>query len=157
MSYKRIGRLAALLLVGSIALSSAHGQTAEDSVKAAVDLLFSGMKASDPAMIRRSFADSAILQTIPTDKNGRSAVRTESLDDFAASIGKLAPGSADERITIDVVRIDGPLAMVWAPYNFYYKGQFSHCGVDSFQLILVNGSWKIQYIVDTRRRQPCRP
>lgn len=45
--------------------------------------------------------------------------------------------------------------MVWAPYQFYYKGKFSHCGADSFQLVRINGKWKIQYLVDTRRSQGC--
>jgi hypothetical protein len=129
-------------------------RSTEDSVKAAVNLLFTGMIQSDPALIRQSFADSAILQSIE-EKDGKTRARTESVEDFARAIARLGKGDADERITIDVVRIDGPLAIVWAPYKFYYKGKFSHCGVDSFQLLLVNGVWKIQYLVDTRRKQPC--
>jgi len=48
--------------------------------------------------------------------------------------------------------MDGPLAMVWAPYHFYYNGTLLHCGVDSFQLIRTGGVWKILYIVDTRKK-----
>jgi hypothetical protein len=51
-----------------------------------------------------------------------------------------------------VIRIDASLAIVWAPYEFYYKGKYSHKGVDSFQLVRVNGVWKIQYLIDTRRK-----
>ena len=133
---------------------SAQSRAAEDSVKAAVDLLFTGMIRSDASLIRQSFADSAILQSI-VEKDGKTVARTESVEDFARAIAKLSKGDADEHIRIDVVRIDGPLAIVWAPYSFYYKGKFSHCGVDSFQLLLVNGIWKIQYLIDTRRKQPC--
>lgn len=64
-------------------------------------------------------------------------------------------GGLDERIQFDVVKVDGPLASVWTPYKFYFKGQFSHCGVNSFQLVRVNGEWKIQYLIDTRRRNDC--
>ena len=39
---------------------------------------------------------------------------------------------------------------------FYYKGQFLHCGVDSWQLVRLNGVWKIQYLIDTRRKEPCQ-
>ncbi len=144
------------LLIFLAASSPAQAQTTEDSVKAAVNLLFTGMKAADAAMIRRSFTDSAILQTITTNKEGKTIARTEAIADFATVIGKLGVGVADERISFDQIRIDGPLAMVWAPYSFYYKGQLSHCGVDSFQLLLVDGVWKIQYIIDTRRKQPCQ-
>ena len=112
---------------------------AEDSVRTAVNLLFTGMKAADPDIIRRSFADSAILQTITTNKDGKTVVRSENIEEFARTIAKLGQGVADERIQFDQIRIDGPLAMVWAPYSFYYKGQLNHCGVDSFQLLLVDG------------------
>lgn len=148
-------RLPALLFALGLTTHPACAQSAEDSVKAAVNGMFTGMKAADAGMIRRSFTDSAILQTIAATKEGKATVRTESVADFSAVIGKLKPGEADERIRFDVVRIDGPLAIVWTPYTFYYKGQFSHCGVDSFQLLLVDGVWKIQYIIDTRRKEPC--
>ncbi len=130
-------------------------QSTEDSVKAAVNLLFTGMIQSDAAKIRSSFTDSAILQSI-VEKDGKTKTRTESIEEFAQTISKLEKGVADERIRFDVIKIDGPLAIVWAPYSFYYKGQLNHCGVDSFQLLLVNGVWKIQYLIDTRRKQPCQ-
>jgi hypothetical protein len=132
-----------------------QSRATEDSVKAAVNLLFTGMIQSDPALIRQSFTDSAILQTI-FEKDGTTAARQESIDDFARAISRMGKGDADERIRIDVLRIDGPLATVWAPYSFYYKGKLNHCGVDSFQMLLVNGVWKIQYLIDTRRKQPCQ-
>lgn len=134
---------------------SAHAQTTEDSVKAAVNLLFVSMKDSDPAGIRRSFTDSAILQSIAADKQGKTVATSETVEAFATVIAKIAKGDADERIRIDVVKIDGDLAIVWAPYSFYYKGQRNHCGVDSFQMLRVGGVWKIQYIIDTRRKEGC--
>ena len=66
---------------------------------------------SDAAVIRASFADSAILQSIE-EKDGRTFARTESVADFARTIARLGKGDADARIRIDVVRIDGPLAIV---------------------------------------------
>jgi len=129
--------------------------SAEDSVKAAVNLLFTGMLQSNAATIRSSFTDSAILQSI-IEKEGKTIARTESVNDFAQAIAKLEKGVADERIRFDVIRIDVPLAIVWAPYSFYYKGKLNHCGVDSFQMLLVDGVWKIQYLIDTRRKQSCQ-
>lgn len=139
-----------VLTLISIAGKDAVAQTAEDSVKATISRLFEGMKKSDPDMIRSSFSDSAILQSI-----GPRGIENEAVADFAASISKIAPGDADERITFDVVKIDGPLAIAWTPYQFWYKGKFSHCGVDSYQLVRIQGAWKIQYLIDTRRRTGC--
>lgn len=132
-----------------------HAQTATDSVKQAVNKLFEGMKASNATMILASFNDSAILQSISTNAQGKMGVVTETVASFADQVSKLPTGAADERITYDVIKMDGPLALVWAPYTFYYKGVFSHCGVDCMQLILINGEWKIQYFIDTRHRKGC--
>ena len=127
----------------------------EDSVKAAVNKLFEGMKSGDMNMIKQAFSDSAILQTSGRNKDGQTIVRTDEVSAFAEQVGKLPKGAADERITFETVRVDGPLAIVWTPYKFYYNGTFSHCGVNSFQLVRVNGNWKIQYLIDTRRKQGC--
>jgi hypothetical protein len=133
---------------------SATAQSAEDSVKAAVNLLFDGMKTSDAVKIQNAFADSALLQTIGRIE-GSDAVKNESVNEFVTAINKLPKGAADERIIFETIKIDGPLASVWTPYKFYYNGQFSHCGVDSYQLVRIKGVWKIQYLIDTRRKQPC--
>ena len=130
-------------------------QTTEDSVKAVVKQLFDGMKNSDAAMIQSAFADSALLQSVGRNKEGKIVIENEKIDEFAKFISGLKKGAADEQIVFESIKIDGQLAMVWAPYKFYFEGKFSHCGVDSFQLVLVNGQWKIQYLIDTRRKQPC--
>ena len=133
---------------------SITAQTGEDSVKAVVNKLFAAFKNSDAASIKASFTEHAILQTIAV-KEGNTIIETDKVDDVAESIGKLSKGDADERIVYDVIKINGALAIVWCPYKFYYKGVFSHCGVDSFQLVKINGEWKIQYLIDTRTKKGC--
>lgn len=144
-----------LLLTASLFLHGlSQAQTAEDSVKAVVNQLFEGMKGANPELVRTAFADSAVLQTIVRGREGME-VKNEQVAEFVASLSKLPKGDADERIEFETIRIDGPLAIVWTPYKFYYKGQFSHCGVNSFQLVRIKGVWKIQYLIDTRRKQGC--
>ena len=134
-----------------------QSQTAEDSVKAAVNKLFEGMKSSDATILKSAFADSAILQTITKNKEGKIAIETGAVDNFASLVSKQPKGFLDEQIVFDLIKIDGPLAIVWTPYKFYFNGIFSHCGVDSFQLLRINGRWKIIYLIDTRRKQGCKP
>jgi len=129
-------------------------QTAADSVKAVINQFFDGMRNVDVPMVTTSFADSAILQTI-VNRQGKVSVRNEPIAGFANVITQQQKGDLDERIQFETIKIDGPMAMAWTPYKFYYKGQFSHCGVNSFQLVKINGAWKIQYIIDTRRREGC--
>jgi len=148
---KKIG----LILIGFLALHTANAQKEEDSVKSAVNALFIGMLNSDSAAIVNSFADGAILQSI-NEKDGKTTVVNEKTTDFGHAIAAIQKGDADERIKFNTIKIDGPLAMVWAPYNFYYKGKFSHCGVDFFGLVRKDGVWKIQYLIDTRRKDGCK-
>ena len=136
---------------------SALAQTPEDSVKAVINNLFTGMKNADPVLLKTCFSDSAIMQTIGRNKEGKTIVRNDGVQAFIDFVAKEKPGAADERISFETIKIDGPMAIVWAPYNFYYNGQFSHCGVNSFQLVKFNGVWKIQYLIDTRRKQGCTP
>ena len=133
---------------------SAKAQSPEDSVKATVNKLFAAMKNGDSKALLECFADGAILQTI-VEKDGNVSIQTEAIKDFADFVGTQKQGDADERITFDMVKTDGALAIAWTPYQFYYKGAFSHCGVDSYQLVRINGAWKLQYIIDTRRKVNC--
>jgi hypothetical protein len=145
-----------LLLLTSIACSaSLKAQSAEDSIKATINGMFTAMQRADGAGAIASFADSAVMQTISRAKDGSILVKTDKVADFGAQIGTAPKGALDERISFDVIKVDGPLAIVWTPYQFYYNGTFSHCGVNSFQMLRTAKGWKIQYIIDTRRKTGC--
>lgn len=149
-------RLFLTLSLTLIITSALRAQTAEDSVKTVVNNMFAAMKNADSIGLKNVFSASAVLQTISSTREGQTVVRTENISAFATSIGTLTKGDADERIKFDAINIDGALASVWTPYEFYFKGNFSHCGVNSFQLVRINGAWKIQYIIDTRRKGECK-
>ncbi len=134
-----------LLLILSLQAKPQAG----DSVKAVINKMFYAMLQGDAKLFAGCFTDSAVLQTIT--KNG--AVKTENLQQFTEQIGRLAKNTADERIQFSAIHIDANLASVWTYYRFYYKGSFSHCGVNSFQLVRLNGEWKIQYLIDTRKKR----
>ena len=144
-----------LILTAVLFYTSSHAQLAEDSVKAVINNMFTAMRTGDEKLFRSVLGDSAILQGISKNKEGKTVVRSENINDFATFISQVKKDSADERITFDMVKVDGPLAIAWTPYKFYRNGQFSHCGVNSFQLVRIDGVWKIQYIIDTRRKDHC--
>ena len=48
-----------------------------------------------------------------------------------------------ERMWDPEVSIDGQIASIWTPYDFYRNGEFSHCGIDAFQLRKIDGEWKV--------------
>ena len=146
-----------LTCASQIASSQQTGalKTAEDSVKAVINDMFTGMRTGDKQLFLSAFSDSVVMQTIRRNKERKTVVVTESLQEFADFVGTLKKDSADERITFETIKIDGPMAIAWTPYSFYHNGKFSHCGVNSFQLIRFEGRWKIQYLIDTRRIAPC--
>ena len=142
-----------LLVINFSAIVNA--QSAEDSVKTVINKLFEAMKTGDAVLLKSTFAESAILQTIGRSKEGNVIIQNEEVAGFIDFVSKQPNGAADERIVFDMIKIDGPLAIVWTPYKFYFNGTFSHCGVNSFQLVKINNDWKIQYLIDTRRRKGC--
>ncbi|HPG11630.1 MAG TPA: nuclear transport factor 2 family protein [Chitinophagaceae bacterium] len=145
-----------LIVLTMLGLSmTTKAQSAEDSVKATINKMFDAMRKADGEMLKSCFSDSIVFQTIARSKEGKMIVRNESADGFVSQISKATAGLLDERITYETIKVDGPLALAWTPYSFYYNGNFSHCGVNSFQLVRFDGEWKIQYIIDTRRRQGC--
>ena len=149
MKYFLVSLTAIIFSIASFA------QSAEDSIKATINTLFAAMKNGDASLFKTVFSDNAVMQTIIRNTEGQTVVKTESVDEFASFVGHLKKDSADERIRYETIKVDGPLAIAWTPYNFYYNGAFSHCGVNSFQLVRFKGKWEIQYLIDTRRKQGC--
>ncbi len=143
-----------VLVFGSI--DSIQAQSAEDSIKATIRKMFFAMIESDGAMLQDCFTENAIMQTITTNKEGKLIVRNDSVAAFIRQVSNTPKGLADERIVFDIVKVDGPLASVWTPYLFYRRADFSHCGVNSFQLVRNNDKWRIQYLIDTRRKTGCK-
>ena len=107
---------------------------------------------ADSAAVAGVCGSDCTMQTIATDKAGKVLVKTEQVSRFVSSIAKQKPGVIDEQIVFETIKIDGPLAIVWKPYRFIYNGNFSHSGVNMFCLVNLDGQWKIQYLIDTRRK-----
>lgn len=144
-----------IILTATLWSAEMNAQTAVDSVKAVINKMFDAMKNADGESLKTCFGDSVVFQTISRDKEGKIVVVNEDPVEFALSVSQLPKGAADERVRFETIKIDGALAIVWAPYNFYFNGKFSHCGMDSFQLVGFSDGWKIQYIIDTRRKDNC--
>ncbi len=134
---------------------SSFSQSQDEEVEAVIKSLFDGMRAKSAGQVAAAFSEEAIMQTIISKPEG-NAVVTSSVGDFAKRIGATpAETLLDERISDYQIKVDGALATAWTPYRFYVNGNFSHCGVNSFQLVKMSDGWKIVYIIDTRRKEPC--
>ncbi|GAB4000663.1 nuclear transport factor 2 family protein [Spirosoma daeguense] len=128
--------------------------TDEAAVKTTINQLFEGMQKADSTALKPLFTASARLQTV-INKQGDVSVRDEAISGFINSIGKAKAGTLDERLSGMEIKIDADLATAWTPYVFYFQDKKSHCGVNAFTLVKMGGNWKIQTIIDTRRKENC--
>ena len=65
-----------------------------------------------------------------------------------------------ERYWSPTVLLRGPLAVVWAPYEFWVNGKTSHCGVDVFDFVKVDDQWRVanaMWTVETSACESLRP
>ena len=101
--------------------------------------------------------DKVIVQPAYKNKEGDDILVTSHILKLLSAVANRPPEQkSDERLLSYNFQFDSNLANVWTPYEFWLNDQFSHCGVNSFQLFNKAGKWEIIYIIDTRRRQDCQ-
>lgn len=135
-----------------------HAQTDDEkAAKQAVIQFFEGFHQKDSVMMQEVVHKDIILQTTYMTKKGEAVLRNQKADGFIKAVVSRAESPTwDERIQSYNVQVDGTMANVWTPYEFWLDGKFLHCGVNSFQLFKDNGKWKIIYLIDTRRKKGCQ-
>lgn len=138
-----------MVILGLLFMQSIFAQ--EGDVKKTIQVFFEGMHNRDTLKIK-SVCKDIMLQSI-NETNKGTTLKKENTDDFFESIASIPVDmKIEERLLDYKIQIDGSLAHVWTPYEFYINGKLSHKGVNSFQLFKENDIWKIIYIVDTRRK-----
>lgn len=60
-----------------------------------------------------------------------------------------------ERYWSPTVMIRGGIAVVWAPYEFWVDGETSHCGVDVFDFVRIDGEWRVSNSMWTIEPEAC--
>ena len=130
--------------------------TEEESVKNTVNQFFSAFHAQDSIGLTNLVGPDIVLQTIGTGKDGNTILRNDNFNDFIHSIVSI-PDSINfkEKLLDYSIQVDGSMANAWTPYEFWVNGKFSHCGVNSFQMVKLEETWKIIYLIDTRRKEGC--
>lgn len=131
-------------------------ESGSEAVKHTIDTFFDGFHRQDSTLLKQTVSEGIILQTIAKNNDGRMFVKTEDFSEFIKGIAGI-PDSVSFRETIKNynIKIDGAMANAWTTYEFWLNDSFSHCGVNSFQLFNDGTSWKIIYLIDTRRKVDC--
>lgn len=60
-----------------------------------------------------------------------------------------------ERYWSPTVMIRGGIAVVWAPYEFWVNGETTHCGVDVFDFVKIDGKWLVSNSMWTVEPEAC--
>lgn len=127
-------------------------EKAEKAIKNVINRFFEGMEKGDTAMLKSTCTEAPVLQTFMAGEGGKLQVYSEDFKEFLTFVGTPSKDKYKEVIEFDAIHAEKSLASVWTPYTFYLNDKVSHCGTNSFQLVKMPEGWKIQYIIDTRRK-----
>ncbi|MBF4467330.1 nuclear transport factor 2 family protein [Flavobacterium sp. LC2016-12] len=125
----------------------------QQEVQKTIEYFFEGFHQKDTTKLKSVCADTIILQSISESVIKGNKLSDETAKEFYKSIASI-PSSMkfQEKILSYTIQIDGTMAHVWAPYEFYLNDKLSHTGVNTFTLFKEKDSWKIIYLIDTRRK-----
>lgn len=124
----------------------------EKAIKSVVMELFEGIQKHDSTLLKSIFHNSARVQTVGVNRqSGKNVINTE--NDINNFINKICRNSINismrEVPKSFAFKIENQLATAWVPYEFYIKAspsveeEFSHSGIDIFQLFETEEGWKI--------------
>lgn len=142
-----------LFLLLSVSLIAQKSE--KDEVMTVVNQVFEAMRTNDSTLLKNCFTETPNMFTSSTNQEGKSILTEGDFQRFVNIIGQPKEMVLNEPIWNEKVEIDDNLASVWVDYAFYVDDQFSHCGVDAFHLVKLDGSWKIFHLIDTRRKTGC--
>jgi len=124
----------------------------EKAIKQSISVFFEGLQTSDTLKIQSICHKEMKLQSI-MEKNTVGGLSFQSNSEFYKSVAAIPKNlKIEERLLSYKIQVDGSMAHVWTPYEFYVNDKLSHSGVNSFQLYKENDGWKVVYILDTRRK-----
>ena len=148
--------LFALGALGYTQGSNASNEEAKNEVKQVIETFFDGFHKQDSTIIKNTVADEIVLQTTGRNPEGKTLVKTEEFSKFLKSIvGIPETVKFEEKLTSFSIQVDRTMANAWVGYEFWLNDEFSHCGINSFQLINFDGEWRIIYLIDTRGKEGC--
>ena len=127
---------------------------AEADVMKPVNALLTALEKNDQATVLAVSRAEGGLTAALERPDGKRAIRHRSWAEFAASLTP-SPDHFEERLLSPAIEIDGDIALVWGRYTSLTNGKIDHCGVDHFDLVRENGTWKILNVTWSQRVTGC--
>ena len=119
-----------------------------------VNALFAGMAARDAVAMGAQILPGATATSVLERPDGTSTVERRAFSDVLARF-KPGPERFEESLQDPAIETDGNVGVVWGDYVFRIDGKVHHCGVDHFDLVRENGTWKIANVSWSQRTRGC--
>ncbi|MEZ4858764.1 MAG: nuclear transport factor 2 family protein [Flavobacteriaceae bacterium] len=146
-----------VLFVSISTFTFSQNSFSENDAKQLINTFFEGFHKGDTLLMKSVMVENLPNQTVFTNKEGKAQVVDGNISEFLKAIANRPADQVWEEKLLDYkVQIDGNLAHVWTPYEFWFNGSFSHCGANAFTLGKADDGWKILHLIDSRRREGCR-
>jgi hypothetical protein len=123
----------------------------EQAVLSSANALLAAFNTGNPAEILRWVYPDGRVTGTGTLPN-RTRIRSESWTQFTQ---RAAGSGFQETISDPAIEIDGDVAMVWAPFVVRIGGKVYNCGIDHFDLVRENGTWKTMNLTFSSRITGC--
>ena len=134
-----------------------QSELSESNARILIGEFFKGFHTKDTVKMKSVTVPNFQVQSAYVSKTEGNKVTYSRGSDFLKMIAARPEDQKwEERILDYTVLCDGNLAQVWTPYEFWFNDTFSHCGANSFTLILTEEGWKIMDIIDSRRKKGCQ-
>lgn len=139
---------------GAAAAPAGHQPGEEAAVLATVDRFMAAISANDlEALAALQAPDGMTYRARAVEGGGWEVVGRP--NSYWVDPARKGGPVVRERYWNATILVRGSIALVWAPYEFWRDGRTSHCGVDTFDLVKVDGRWRIANMMWTVEPEAC--
>lgn len=143
-----------------VSFGDARAQTLDEvAVRRTAEAVLAAISSADSAALRALLFPGAPVVSVRGGGGSDSAFTSwRTAEEVIRGIGG-SEAEYLERMWNPEIRVSGDIATVWTPYDFYVDREFSHCGIDAFQVARTRDGWKVVSLFYTvvRAREPCPP
>ena len=142
-----------IYFIAILMLTVFSSKAQKQDIQKSIEFFFGAFHQKDSVKLKLVCSDKMILQSISESKTKGNKLSDESANEFYKSIASIPSNvKFQEKILSYNIQIDGSMAHVWTSYEFYLNDKLSHSGVNAFTLFKEKDTWKIIYLIDTRRK-----